>query len=461
MRLLWRTHDVSARIYCVDMSDVWINIAVVLFFILLGGFFAAAELALVSLRESQVQRLGEQGRRGRRLAQLASDPNRFLAAGQVGVTLAGFISAGFGASRIAPSLEPVLVGWGLGKGAAETIAFILVTVVIAYFSLVLGELVPKRIALQRVEKVARFVAAPVDIMAKVFRPFIIALSWATDATVRLFGVDPTAAKEQISGEELRDLVAAHEDLSVEERELIDDVFAAGDRELREVMVPRTEVEFLDADLPIFKAVKVVADRPHSRYPVARDSTDDVIGFVHIRDILNPELAERSIRVGELVRQVTSFPGTNGVLSTLTELRRLRQHLAVVVDEYGGTAGIVTMEDLVEELIGDIKDEYDLVQHPQTARSFGVTTLDGLMNIEDFDDETGIELPDGPYETVAGFVVSRIGSLPKVGDSVVEAGHRFEVLELDGRRISRVRIMPLPDESAEPDRVTLDEPGLEE
>ena len=335
------------------------------------------------------------------------------------------------------------------------------TVVIAYFSLVLGELVPKRIALQRVEKVALFVAAPVDIMAKVFRPFIIALSWATDATVRLFGVDPTAAKEQISGEELRDLVAAHEDLSVEERELIDDVFAAGDRELREVMVPRTEVEFLDADLPIFKAVKVVADRPHSRYPVARDSTDDVIGFVHIRDILNPELAERSIRVGELVRQVTSFPGTNGVLSTLTELRRLRQHLAVVVDEYGGTAGIVTMEDLVEELIGDIKDEYDLVQHPQTARSFGVTTLDGLMNIEDFDDETGIELPDGPYETVAGFVVSRIGSLPKVGDSVVEAGHRFEVLELDGRRISRVRIMPLPDESAEPDRVTLDEPGLEE
>jgi putative hemolysin len=334
-------------------------------------------------------------------------------------------------------------------------------VVIAYFSLVLGELVPKRIALQRVEKVALFVAAPVDIMANVFRPFIIALSWATDAIVRLFGVDPTAAKEQISGEELRDLVAAHGDLTVEERELIDDVFAAGDRELREVMVPRTEVEFLDADLPIFKAVKVVADRPHSRYPVARDSTDDVIGFVHIRDILNPELAERSIRVGELVRQVTSFPGTNGVLSTLTELRRLRQHLAVVVDEYGGTAGIVTMEDLVEELIGDIKDEYDLVQHPQTARSFGVTTLDGLMNIEDFDDETGIELADGPYETVAGFVVSRIGSLPVVGDSVIEAGHRFEVLELDGRRISRVRITPLPDEPDESDRVNRDEPGLEE
>jgi len=301
-------------------------------------------------------------------------------------------------------------------------------------------------------------------MAKIFRPFIIALSWATDAIVRLFGVDPTAAKEQISGEELRDLVAAHGDMSVEERELIDDVFAAGDRELREVMVPRTEVEFLDADLPIFKAVKVVAARPHSRYPVARDSTDDVIGFVHVRDIFNPDLAERSIRVGELVRPVTAFPGTNGVLSTLTELRRLRQHLAVVVDEYGGTAGIVTMEDLVEELIGDIKDEYDLVQHPQTARSFGVTTLDGLMNIEDFHDEMGIELPDGPYETVAGFVVSRIGSLPGLGDSVAWAGHRFEVVELDGRRIARIRIAPVADDAVDAggvDRPTPDEPGLEE
>ncbi len=425
------------------MTDLWINIGIVLFFVLLGGFFSAAELALVSLRESQVQRLSEQGRRGRRLAQLASDPNRFLAAGQVGVTLAGFISAGFGAAQIAPSLEPVLAGWGLSRGASETASFIIVTVMIAYVSLVLGELVPKRIALQRVERVALFVAAPVDIIAKIFRPFIIALSWATDGTVRLLGVDPHAGKEQISGEELRDLVAAHEDLTAQERELIDDVFAAGDRELREVMVPRTEVEFLDAALPIFKAVKVVADRPHSRYPVTRDSADDVIGFVHVRDILNPELSERSIRVGELVREVTAFPGTNGVLSTLTELRRLRQHLAVVVDEYGGTAGIVTMEDLVEELIGDIKDEYDLVQRPQAARSFGVITIDGLMNIEDFDDETGIELPDGPYETVAGFVVSRLGSLPVIGDAVELAGQRFEVLELDGRRISRVRVTPLP------------------
>ena len=428
------------------MSDLLVNCLVVLFFVLLGGFFAAAELALVSLRESQIQRLGGQGRRGRRLLALAGEPNRFLAAGQVAVTLAGFISAGFGAAQIAPALEQVLTGWGMAAAWAGPIAFIFVTVVIAYFSLVLGELVPKRIALQRVEKVALFVAAPVDFVAKVFRPFIWALSISTNFVVRLFGIDPNAAKEQISGAELRDLVAAHTDLTLEERELIDDVFAAGDRELREVMVPRTEVDFMDAEMPVFEAVKVIREQPHSRYPVIRDSTDDVIGFVHVRDILDPDVADRSIRVGTLVREISAFPGTNAVLSTLTEMRRLRQHLSIVVDEYGGTAGIVSLEDLVEELIGDIKDEYDVITRHDEVKIHGVITVDGLLNLEDFEDETGLHLPDGPYETVAGFLVARLGSLPQVGVMIESEGHRFEVTELDGRRVARVRVTsiePLP------------------
>ena len=429
---------------------------IVLIFILIGGFFASAELALVSLREGQVQRLSTRGRRGRRLAVVAANPNRFLAAGQVGVTLAGFISAGFGGAEIAPIIAPYLVGWGMSESWAATVSFIGVTLVIAYLSLVLGELVPKRLALQRVESVALASAGTIDVIAKIFRPFIALLSVSTNGIMRLFGGDPHAAKEQMSGEELRDLVAAHEDLSVEERELIDDVFAAGDRELREVMIPRTEVEFLDASMPIFKAVKVIVDQPHSRYPVIRDSMDDVVGFVHVRDILAPDLAERSIRVGELVRPITAFPGTKVVLSTLTEMRRLRQHIAIVEDEYGGTAGMVTLEDLVEELIGDIKDEYDLVQRPEAARSFGVTTVDGLLNIEDFAEETGISLPEGPYETVAGFVVSQLGDVPEVGNEVIAGAHRFEVTELDGRRIARVRVTPVP--IAEADDGLGEQPG---
>jgi len=413
-----------------------VNIVLVILFILIGSFFAAAEMALVSLRESQVERLSVRGRRGRVLMALEAQPNRFLAAVQVGVTLAGFISAGFGASQIAPSLAPVLESWGLSEAWASALAFILVTVVIAYVSLVIGELVPKRIALQRSESTALLVAVPVDVLARVTRPFIWLLSVSTNALVRILGGNPQGGKEQITGEELRDIVAAHEELTAEERALIDDVFDAGDRELKEVMVPRTETAFLDASMTIADAAQAVASAPHSRYPVIRGSADNVVGVIHIREILHPGAAERGDRVGDLARQVIFFPGTKEVIPALTEMRRQRQHLAIVVDEYGGTAGIVSLEDLVEELIGDIRDEYDEV------RVEGPTDVDGLLNLEDFSDKTGVTLPEGPYETAAGFVVSRLGSLPEIGASVDVDGHRLSVSEMDGRRISRLRVTPL-------------------
>ena len=421
------------------MNQIWINVLVVLFFVLLGGFFAAAELALVSLRENQVQRLAESSRRGRRLASLTADPNRFLAAVQVGVTLAGFVSAGFGAAQIAPELAQPLMSAGLAEGVAQTLAFVVITVLIAYLSLVFGELVPKRIALQRVEKVALFAAAPIDFIARLFRPFIVALSFSTNVIVRIFGIDPTAGKESISGEELRDLVAGHEELSEDERNLIDDVFEAGERELREVMLPRTEVDFLDASLPVADAVRRVVDQPHSRYPVIRGSADDVVGFVHIRDILDPDASNRGEYVSQMCRPVVAFPGSKVVLETLTEMRRDRHHLAIVQDEYGGTAGIVTMEDLVEELIGDIKDEYDVDAMPRQPKVLGQVVVDGLLNHEDFEDETDVALPDGPYETVAGFLVAALTRLPVVGDTVVVGDNEFRVVELDGRRISRVSV----------------------
>ena len=437
------------------MNDLWMNALVILALILVGGCFVAAELALVSMRDSQVARAGvDAGKRGRRLVALTSNPNRFLAAAQIAVTLAGFISAAVGESQIAPHIVPIVVGWGVSEAVADIIVLVGVTSVIAYFALVLGELVPKRIALQRTERVALLSAAPIDVIATILRPVIALLSVSTDFVVRLLGLDPKAGREQISGQELRGLVAAHEELTVEERELIDDVFEAGDRELREVMLPRTEVDFLDGSMPVSKAVRVVVDQPHSRYPVIRDNADDVIGFVHIRDILDPELAERPVRVGELAREITSFPGSKQVLSTLTEMRRLRQHLAIVQDEYGGTAGIVTMEDLVEELIGDIQDEYDVERPNEAPAVFGVTTVDGLLNVEDFEEETGLGLPDGPYETVAGFMIAQLGRVPLLGDVVTADGHTFEVAELDGRRVSRVRVTRVapaaPTDDAAPD-----------
>lgn len=427
------------------MADIWTNLAVVLLFVLLGGFFAAAEIALISIRESRLTVLREtKPQQAARVAKLVSDPNRLLAAVQVGVTLAGFISAGFGASQIAPAVEPLLVRAGVSQHLAGGLAFVSVTVFIAYLSLVLGELVPKRLALQRAEGFATVLARPVDLIATVFRPFIWLLSASTDVVVRALGGDPNAGREQITSEELRGLVASHEEFTETERELIDDVLEAGQRQLREVMIPRTEVEFLPESMPVFRAVEHIADLPYSRYPVIGKSADDVLGFVHVRDLLAPALSQRGIRLGDIARDVARLPGSKSVLPAMVELRSSGVHLAIVVDEYGGTDGIVTLEDLVEEVIGDIRDEFDAAggeDEPDVPILTGPREVDGLMNLEDFSAATGVQLPQGPYETVAGWMIARLGRLPAIGDSAEFEGVRFDVLTLDGRRIERLLVAP--------------------
>lgn len=414
------------------------SLAIVLFFTILGGFFSAAEIAMVALNEGQVERLSTRGWRGRRLASIMVHPNRFLAAGQLGLTIAHFVSAGFGAAELAPLLEPYFAEWGLSAGAAGVISFILVTIATAFAALVLGELAPKRIALQRAEGVALTLGPILDVFASISRPIIWLLSVSTNGVVRLLGSDPHAAREEISGEDLRALVAGHTDFTEEERALIDDVFDAGEREVREVMIPRTEVHFLQASTTVADAAREALESPHSRYPVIGESSDDVLGFVHLRDLLVPAAADRT--VGSQARPIQRFPGTKPLLPALTEMRRRRQHLALVVDEYGGTAGIVTMEDLVEELVGDIEDEYDVPERKATTTA-GPRDVDGLLHLEDFADATGVELPEGPYETVAGYLVSRLGALPQLGSTVDVDGWTLTVTELDGRRVARVRVQP--------------------
>jgi putative hemolysin len=256
--------------------------------------------------------------------------------------------------------------------------------------------------------------------------------------VRAVGGDPKANKARITDEELRGILASQGSLSPQERELIGDVFDAGETALREVMVPRTEVEFLDATTSARTAARTVADLPYSRYPVVRESHDDVIGFVHIRDILSPDLSVSGVRVEDLVREVLFMPASKRVLPAMAEMRDTGTHLAIVVDEYGGTAGIVTLEDLVEELVGDIRDEYDVAERTDDSGQ-GDREVDGLLNLEDFEDEVGVELPDGPYETVAGYVVAALGRLPALGESVQYDDHVLTIVELDGHRASRIRV----------------------
>jgi magnesium and cobalt exporter, CNNM family len=423
------------------MSETLANVGLVLLFVLIGGVFAATEIALVSLRESQLTQIAQHGRRGERVARLAHDPNRYLAAVQIGVTAAGFFSAAFGATTLADDVTPLLVDWGLSAEFAEPLALVVITLAIVYASLVLGELVPKRLALQRAERVATVVAPPLDRFASLMRPVIWLLSTSTDLLVRLLGGDPDVSREEITEEELRELLSGHEGLGEEERRIVEEVFAAGERQLREVMRPRTEVDFLDAAMPVQQAVEMASDMPHSRYPVARGSSDDVVGFVHVRDLFAPDVANRGSRVGELARDIVALPGTKRILPALSEMRRAGGHIAVVVDEYGGTAGIVTLEDLVEELVGDIRDEYDAADEFPARSLGGAMEVDGLLNIEDFAEQTGVDLPDGPYETVAGYVMAALGHLPGEGDSVTIDGHRLEVLTLDGRRAARLRLSP--------------------
>jgi putative hemolysin len=430
------------------VSDSLPSIGLVILFVLVGAVFVAAETALVSMRDSQARALADKGRRGRVVAGLNEDPNRFLASVQVGVTLSGFLSAAFGGATLANDFAPYLEDWGVPAGASATVALVLVTLVISYLSLVFGELVPKRLALQRTETFALALGPLIDWISRISRPVIWLLSVSTNLVVRLLGGDPEAQREQMSDEELRELVGTHEALGEEERRILGDVFEAGDRQIREVMLPRTEVDFLDGGMPVYKAAREALSKPHSRYPVIRGSADDVLGFVHVRDLLDPEMAGRSVRVGDIAREILTLPWTRPILSALTDMRRQGIHIAMVADEYGGTAGIVTLEDLVEELIGDIKDEYDLHEGVSTRTLSGDVELDGLLNLDDFEDETGIELPEGPYETVAGFLMARLGRIPAPGDAVDIGSYRITVLVVDGRRVSRVRVSLLPRVSSE-------------
>jgi putative hemolysin len=358
----------------------------------------------------------------------------------VGVTVTGFLSAALGADRLGDHFIPWLESRGLSNDSASTASLIGLTFIIAYFSLVFGELVPKRVALYRTEQIAMYSAGFIDIVAKIFRPVIWVLSHSTSAVVRIFGIDPKEQRSQISEEELLDLVAGHAALTDEERDIVEEVFNASERQVHEVMVPRTEVDFMDASLTVGKAISLAIEKAHSRYPVIRGSSDEVVGFIHVRDLLDTSLANNNAKIQELARNIMYLPGTKAILPALTEMRNQRQHLAIVLDEYGGTDGIVTLEDLVETLIGDIRDEYDTDEGDVSQESHtGDFEVDGLISLEDLMEETGIELPEGPYETASGFVMNFLGRIPVVNDVVGVNGVRITVLSMEGKRAGRLLI----------------------
>jgi putative hemolysin len=414
------------------------SIAIVLGLIALGGIFAAAEIALISLRESQVKQIAVKGKRGARVFKLSKNPNRFLAAVQVGITLCGFLSAALGAEQLGKYVIPELEGVGISSQYSEIISLVAITLVIAYISLVFGELVPKRLALYKSESIALATASTLDFVATIFRPIIWLLSHSTDLILKIFGINSKMQQNQISEVELMELVSGHADLTKEEREIVEEVFNASDRLIHEIMVPRTEVDFLDASLSISQARKMAVELAHSRYPVVRGSSDEVIGFLHVRDLLNPKLDDAQITIMELIRDILFLPGTKGVLPALTEMQIKRQHIAIVLDEYGGTDGIVTLENLVECLIGEIHDEYDPHEADKSfEKRTGDIELDGLISLEELQEVSGISLPEGPYETLSGFVMHNLGRIAQANDVIKINGARFTIVSMNGKRVGQI------------------------
>lgn len=422
-----------------------LNILLIFVFLLLGSVFAGTELALVSLRGSQIDQMEQEDARGKRVAKIARDPNTFLSTVQIGVTLSGFLSASFGESSISPFIVPVVEGWGVPSNVAAPLTTIVLTLVISYCSIVISEMVPKRIAMQRNEQIARAVVPAISAFAKVCRPIIWLIGKNTNGIVRLLGFDPNETESEVSDEELRVLVSSNTNLTKDERTILDDVFDASETIVAEVMRPRADVVFLDGDTPLADAAAQVRELPYSRYPVIGKSFDDVLGFVHVRDLLDVR-DPNAKTVADVTREGISLPGTSKLLPSLSLLRKRGIHLAVVIDEYGGTDGIVTLEDMTEELVGDIRDEYDLPEDtpkdklPTDVFVDGVATIDSGMTIEDFADLTGIELEDGPYETVAGYFLAHSGKMGEVGDHlVVDDAYTMTITKVDGRRIETIEV----------------------
>lgn len=416
------------------MEGFGFNLALVGVLVLLNAIFAGSEMALISLRRGQLRALERDGK-ATTLVRLARDPNRFLATIQIGITLAGFLASAAAAVSLSAPLVPLL---GFLGGAADAAAIAAVTIVLTFLTLVFGELAPKRLAMQYALRWALIVAKPLDVISAISRPVVWLLSASTNLVVRLFGGNPEADPEQMSPDELRELVASQRGLNAEQRTIISGALEIHERRLREVMIPRRQVVTLSADSDLATARRVMVESGHSRAPVVRDShLDDVIGVVHIRDLLDDD-----VDLGTQARPAVLFPDSLRVTDALRRFKAEHEQFALVVDEHGAIEGIVTLEDLLEEIVGEIYDETDDDVISVRRESDGSMVLPGTFPMHDLVD-LGVELrdlPDVDFTTIAGLVLALLGRIPeKPGDAVEVSGWGVEVLEVEHHAITKVRL----------------------
>ena len=409
--------------------------------ILLNGFFVAAEYGLVTARRTRIRELEEQGnRRARAVLQIVADPPRFIAAMQLGVTATSLAIGAVGEQALAKVFDPIL---------ASVIAIALAFLIITFLHVVIGELVPKGLALRHSETTALAVSAPVRGFFIALKPLIRVLQRSSELVLRALGLEPPGDDDDVLSEaELKmvlDRSTAHGEIEQQEQEMLYKVFDFADKEVSTVMVPRPEVVALSVELPPEEALAAMIESPYTRYPVYRQSLDDIVGILHVRDLISA-LTDRGIagvQVEELVRPANIVPETKDLAALLAEFRRTNQHMAIVVDEYGELEGIVTLEDLLEEIVGEIEDEFDLPDESVERLPNGKMRIDGTFPIDDFNEQFDRRLPIEDYHTVGGFVFGLLGRAPEVGDEVSHDGTRFTVLEVEGSRIERLEVELVP------------------
>jgi putative hemolysin len=425
------------------------ELLVIALLILLNGVFAASEMALVTVRRGRIAQLGEEGHRAARAVErLKNEPGRFLAVIQIGITFLGFLASAFAAVSIVGGLEATLATWGPLAEFAGGIALVIVTGVLTLFTIVFGELVPKQIGLAHAERVSLAVAWLIDGLGTVFGPIVAVLTWITRHVSRLFRAD-VAADERISADELRLIIEQGGEqgiLEAEEEQMIHAVIELGERKAHEVMVPRVAIAALPQSATFEEAIDLVVQAGHSRIPVYRDSIDEIVGMLYAKDLLpylKPDAAPRP-PLRKLLRPPVLVPESMSIDDLLHELQRRKVHIAVVLDEYGGTAGVVTIEDLLEEIVGEIQDEYD-VEEPLVVRiSDDEARIDGRLDVDEllelFDLEDVHLADDEEYDTVGGLLYHRVGGVPAPGDSIEVEGLRLTVESTDGRRVGKVLVV---------------------
>lgn len=439
--------------------DIAISILVTLLLTLVNGYFSMSEMALSTARQVLLEHDAEEGDKKAAVAvRMIESPGDFLAAIQVAITLVGFFSSAFAATTLSEPLGMWLAGFGMDVAVAHGLATVLITLIVSYFSIVVGELVPKRIAMADAETVSKNVAGPLSAFATCAKPLVCLTSASANGLAKLMGIKGTDDRQDVSEDEIRYMVTDSEDLSDEEKSMIHDVIDLGDTIAREVMIPRVDMTAMEDDSTLTEVLDVMRKTGYSRLPVYHESIDRVVGIAHIKDLITPILDEDDggAPVTKYLRAASYVPDTKDIIPLLSEMKGRHDHMVIVVDEYGGTAGVITIEDIVEEVVGEIEDEFDPDNRYITQLSNREWLVDGRFSIDDAI-ELGWPIEDSEeYETIAGFVLELADKLPRHGDVFEKDGYKFCVQSVHGRRLRSIRVTAPGADPSEDDRTELAE-----